>query len=403
MAIRPPDVVLIVIDTLRADRLGAWGQKRPLTPRLDRLASKATVFERAYTHSPWTKPSVASILTGLEPKEHGVHQWEDELPAEVETLAESFRRAGYETAGMVSHVLLVEEEGFAQGFEAYASVSLEDLSPHQKISAPEVADFGIRKIQAGRTRPLFLFLHFFDPHMAYLEHPKFEFGDSEVDRYDGEVAFVDHHVGRFLRALSKAGRLERALVAVVADHGEEFLEHGGTQHTVTLYDEVLHVPLMIRVPGFEARRVPGVVAETQLAPTLLALAGLEIPASVKAPPLPFDGEGFLAGEGRPLYAETRRAADREAIVEAGWKLVRNRRNGSMELYERVSDPGERHNLIGNPVGRRDFERLRQSLDVASSPTPRSSSRILREDQVRALEALGYVIGDEGRGRQGTRE
>lgn len=386
----PPDVVLIVLDTVRADRLGTYGGTRSLTPVMDRFASKSTVFERVYSHSPWTMPSVASIITGLEPTDHGITHWEDHLAPELDTLAEQFQAAGYLTSAMVSHAILQQEYGYHQGFELFQAVSFDHISPHLAITSPEVAEFGIAQVSEPRTRPLFLMLHFFDPHAYYLKHPNKDLGSSDADLYDGEIAYTDKHIGRFLRALSQAGRLENSIIAIVADHGEEFMEHGGLQHTYTLYDELIHIPLMIRVPGFKPDRVRQIVAETQLAPTLLSLAGLPIPASMAAPPLVLGKRGFKEGPDQLIFSETRRYVDKESVIDGDWKLIRDRKQRKHELYNRASDPAEKVNLYDEPSAESEALRLLELLQARSQPRRLAPKVTLRAEQEQALKALGYI-------------
>ncbi len=389
----PPNVVLIVIDTLRADHLGMYGYERDTSPNLDLLAERGTVFERAYSHCSWTMPSIASILTGLEPRDHGISKWEDPLMQHLLTLPEVFQAHGYRTAAGISHYILAEEYNFDQGFEFYDTSALDLGSPHQVSSAPVVTTFGLRQTRRDRRAPFFVMLHYFDPHAEYVAHPRFPFGDEPVDLYDGEIAFTDEAIGRLLDEMAQREQLDNTIIVVVADHGEEFGDHGGIMHTVTLYEEVIRIPLLVYVPGFEARRVEQVVAETQLAPTLLALAGLPIPPSFRAPALPFDQAGFLPGEDYRVHAETREKARKEAVIEGDWKLIQDLRRRSWEMYDLAEDPGENENRRNDEEDR--WRTMRQFVfDHRAEPRATVEPLTLSKETEEALKALGYLGDDE---------
>ena len=389
---RPLNLVLVVIDTLRADHLGCYGYNRDTSPNLDALAERSAVFDRAYTHSPWTLPSLASILTGLEPYQHGLSKWEHKLDTDHLTLAEVLQGQGYRTAAGVGHYILKPGYHFDQGFEAYDFSVLEKGSPHRISSSAHISNFGIQQLAWWRREPFFLFLHYFDPHNDYLAHPKFPFGDSDMDRYDSEVAYTDHHLGRFLDQLEERGLMEHTVVVVIADHGEEFLDHGHTKHTVYLYDEVIRIPLLIWVPGFGPRRIPNVVAETQLAPTILSLLGLELPPSFQAPVLPYEPEGFTEGVDTRVYAETMRDSNKRAIIDEDWKLIHDRRKRTRELYHLGDDPGERNDLSGAGPGKKG-ELIGTLADHVKTPRAVPESEPLSDETREALKALGYLTDE----------
>ena len=390
----PPNIVLIVVDTLRADHLGCYGYPRSTSPHLDTLAGMGTVFDRAYSHSPWTVPSVASILTGLEPRDHGISKWGDPLELHLVTLAEQLQAHGYRTGAAVSHYILKPDYHFDQGFEVYNTAAVELGPPHDTVTSPHITRLGQKLTMFGRSEPYFVMLHYFDPHAWYTPHPDFDFGPEDIDLYDGEIAFTDRYIGKLLDKLAAREQLRDTIVVVVADHGEAFMDHGHNQHTVSLYEELIRVPFIIWVPGFEARRLDQVVAETQLAPTLLALAGVPIPPSMAAPPIPFDEHGFLPAEDHTVYAETKRSANKQAVVEGDWKLIHNRRKRTHELYDLAEDPSEQADLRDAEQARtRD---LRGKLRVhRAQPRAKVESQPLSPETQAALLALGYM-SDDGR-------
>ena len=300
----PADVIFIVVDTLRADRLHLYGSPRPTSPALDALAADAVVFDRAYAPSPWTLPSVASILTGLGPGAHTATETDRTLPEEVETLAERLVARGYEAAFFGVNPYLLPSRGLDQGFEPYqgldglSGAALNDrVSGYLRTRSPE--------------RPLFLYVHYFEPHCPY-EPPEalaaslpplavatgraltadawaglpdcYQLSgpdgaaqlsvDAYLDAYDGEVLQADGLVGSLLETLRTRGLYDGALIAVAGDHGESFWESGDYGHGRTLDEAAVRVPLVIRPPGGGARRVSEPVSLTGLAPTALLAAGV---------------------------------------------------------------------------------------------------------------------------------
>jgi arylsulfatase A-like enzyme len=302
----PPNLLLISIDTLRADHLSLDGYPRPTTPRLDRFAADALVFDRSYASSTWTLPSHGSMLTGLLPDQHGLRHLPDRLSPEVPTLAGMLRDAGYRTAGITDGGFLGPQWGFASGFDSY------EVSPGQPWEPKDVAPIAAkarRWLEAGPERPFFLFVHTYEVHQPYrnvegFADPFLEPGiegrytevanvfarppptDEQLPRvialYDGGVHRADHYIGGLLEWMGEAGLLDDTAVVVTSDHGEEFREHGHLEHAVgSVFDENLRVPLIVRPPGGTGetapRRIATPVTGLDVTPTLLALAGLPPP------------------------------------------------------------------------------------------------------------------------------
>jgi arylsulfatase A-like enzyme len=305
-------VVLVTIDTLRADRLGAYGRSPSITPQLDALAARGVVFENAWTVAPLTVPAHATLLTGLLPPKHGlrVNQPPAPLPAPKDrqffTLAETLRERGFATAAFVSaSVLRSDATGFAAGFDAY------DEPPRAAPGARHDAERRGEDVVAGalawtaeRDGPVFLWVHLFDPHAPYDAPVGWGAGPAHVadaQGYDGEVAYADHCVGLLLDGLAKSGRAD-AVIAVVSDHGEGLGEHGEASHGHLLHEATLRVPLIFAKPGLPpARRAPP-VSVLDVFPTLLGLADQPVPPQVNGTPL-FD-RSAAATAARPIYAES---------------------------------------------------------------------------------------------------
>ena len=272
-----PSVLLVTIDTLRADRVGVYGLPDAATPTLDGLAASGVLFEQAIAAAPLTLPSHASILTGQYPPTHGVrHNAIFRLGGEAETVAERFQASGVDTGAVIGAAVLDPAFGLDQGFDVYDAKLPQERSAAAGFferSAQGVTDAALSWLRRTDGR-FFLWVHYYDVHGSY--HPPEPFKTRFAKRpYDGEVAYVDQELGRLLQGLEQSGRRSNTLVAVTADHGEGLGEHGEAYHSYLIYDSVLHVPLLLSGPGVPAgRRVPSVVSTTGLAATLLHLAGL---------------------------------------------------------------------------------------------------------------------------------
>jgi choline-sulfatase len=396
-----PDVLLVTIDTLRADHLGCYGNRLAATPVIDGLAAQGARFAEAIAQVPLTLPSHASILTGMTPVVHGVHDNAGfSLGKNLTTLAEVFFAAGYDTAAFVSAFPVHGRFGLGRGFHVYDDRFPRGSDPSRPAFVERRGDLtvaaAVRWLQetrassatAGRT-PVFVWLHLFDPHAPY-EPPEPFLARFRASPYDGEVAFADQQLGAFLAAWRKA-RGDGPLVAVASDHGEGLGEHGEPTHGLFIYDSTLRVPLVVAGPGVRAGRlVTGAVRTIDIAPTLLDFAGL----------------GPLSGaEGRSLRGaiETGRAADEPVYSESlfarlafGWAPLHGwRERGLMaidaptpELYDTAADPGQTRNLAPERADAtaRLLKASRLSVSRASEPRPASVSR----DTAERLRSLGYV-------------
>jgi len=387
----PPNVLLLVVDALRADHVGCYGYIRDTTPNVDALAAQATVFDRAYSVAPWTTPSMATLFTSLPPREHGITNWKQPLAPERLTISEHMQHQGYHTIGVVSHLVFRPTRGFHQGYDFY-DFSVLKKGPSRDVStAEEVTDIMIRALSERPTdKPFFAWAHYFDPHNRYMQHPEFHFGKKAIDRYDSEIAFADHHIGRLLDWIREQQLDQNTIIVFTADHGEEFQDHGGSMHTKTLYEEVLRIPLIIHAPGLKPGRVNRVVAQSSIAPTILSLARLPSPPTFLGTPLEVKRKAFRHEQDQLVIAETLRYSDQRAVIDGRWKLIEDRLEESLLLFDLQTDPAEKTNLSADHGD--ITTRLRRLLEehYGSSRT-QAKEQPVPEEMKRQLEALGYVV------------
>jgi arylsulfatase A-like enzyme len=425
---RPASVVLIVIDTLRADRLGLYGYARETSPSLDRFAQQAAVFERAIASSSWTLPSFASIYTGQHPQRHGAGEsLEGEglqisgIDAGLPTLAELFSNAGHATVAFANNPFLHEKFGVARGFDDYSFVPASNTNIRD---AEKTTDLALAWIDRHRESPFFAMIHYFDPHMDY-EPPDdlrgtfagdysgplgFPVGDGakirnrkivldEADRvyvsdsYDEELLATDRALGRLLARLAEGERGEETFVILTSDHGEELFDHGSFEHGHAAYQELLHVPLVIWGPGIEGRRIAQPVSHVDLFATALDAAGIAIPgehAGVSLLPAATTG---AEPDARPIVADrTLHGRRHRVLIEWPYKSIDIVGRGESMLFDLAKDPGERNDLAGDEPDRSNamIERF-----ATLSPDPdrvgEESRAVALDDALREhLEALGYA-------------
>jgi arylsulfatase A-like enzyme/Flp pilus assembly protein TadD len=400
---RALNVLLITLDTTRADRLGAYGFTGVETPNLDRIAANGVLFTEAMSSAPLTQPAHASIFTGRVPPEHGVRDNGGFIldPAQV-TLAEVLRQHGYKTGGFVGAYVLDSRWGLDQGFETYADDF--DLSAYKSISlggierrGGDVADSALKWIDSAAPGKFFAWVHFYDAHAPYdpPEPYKSRYG---ARRYAGEIAYVDSQVGRLLAALAERRVLDRTLVVVMGDHGESLGEHGEQAHGFFLYQSVLRVPLLIDAPYSaipHGRRVTSVARSIDIMPTVLDLLGLQTPDSVEGQTLVPLMTGASPDLGLEAYAESL-----YPLHHFGWSDLRVLRAGRYkfiaaprpELYDLQTDPDEAHNLYDQrrSLGDQMAGRLR-ALERGFTNETRAAEPVDLDPEARSrLAALGYV-------------
>jgi arylsulfatase A-like enzyme/cytochrome c-type biogenesis protein CcmH/NrfG len=407
VAAERPNVVLVTLDTTRADRMGFLGSNRGLTPELDALARQATVFEKAFAQAPITTVSHATIFSGTYPQFHGVNDFGVSLLPSVPWLPESLRASGYRTAAFVGSLILDPRGGLAPGFDRGFDVydagfrvkrGREDRYATMERRGEDVVSRALSWLDGRPPGPFLLWVHLYDAHDPY-EAPE-PFRTRFANRpYDGEIAYADAQVGRLLAHLRNRGLLDATAVAVMADHGESLGEHGEATHGVFLYDATIRVPLLLKLPGARGagQRVPARVSLVDVAPTLLEVAGVARPASVQGQSL----LPLLAGvtpADRPSYAETdypRRAFVWSSL--ASWRVEQLLyvRAPRPELYDVATDPGAERNLAAERAalaGRlgQQLEGFRRRTAAESSPAPARS--VVDPALAEKLSALGYVSG-----------
>jgi arylsulfatase A-like enzyme/Flp pilus assembly protein TadD len=401
---RPPNLLVVTLDTLRADHVGAYGYVRARTPRLDGLAARGLRFERATTVVPLTLPAHSSLFTGAFPGRHGVRDNGGYyLGAEQETLAEVLRGRGYRTGGFVSGFVLDSRWGIDQGFERYFDdfdlSRFEQQAGMDAIQRPggETVDEALRWLAEERGRPFLLWVHLYDPHTPYAAPPEYarRFPRTLHGAYDAEIAYADAQLGRLVDGLDRDGRLDRTVVAVLGDHGEMLGEHGEATHGFFVYDAAVRIPAVIAAPGVAPRVVRDQVRIVDLMPTLLELLGIPSPDHVQGTSL----LPLARGERLELLAVSESWFPRfhygwselVAIQDARFKLIRAPRP---ELYDLERDPGETASIDASDPQR--AQALGRALDRMSALTgtgarPKAPATLDSETAER-LEALGYVGG-----------
>ncbi len=385
-------VVLISIDTLRADRLPGYGYTQVETPQLERLRKDAVLFENAYTHVPLTLPAHASLFTGLLPPEHQVR---DNLGYTVDPkqplLAGLLQARGYATGAAVSAYVLRSATGIARGFDFYddkieAPAGVDAAGSVQRSGA-DSAERALGWLAGVAQRPFFLFLHLYEPHSPF--DPPEPFKTRYAGRpYDGEVATADHIVGQFLDELRARGLYDRALVLVLSDHGEGLGDHGEEFHGILLYREVLHVPLLVKLPG-AARAGTRIATPVQLVdvlPTVLGLVGAPVPAALRGRSL-FEP----AGAPRRAYAETYYPrvhlgwSELRSVIDERWHYIDGPRP---ELYDVAKDAAQRNDLAASE--RTQVRSLRKAL--GDFPSGFAGPASVSKQDLERLSALGYLGG-----------
>jgi arylsulfatase A-like enzyme/Flp pilus assembly protein TadD len=397
----PPDdagkrnVLLITLDTTRADHLGSYGATKAITPNLDRLAREGTLFTRCATCSPQTLPSHASILTAVYPYVHGARRNGTTRMAGTNlTLAESLQQAGYSTRAAVASFVLDRRFGTAQGFDIYHGVKAD--SPRGERRGDEVREDSVGLLRSVAAEPFFLWAHFFDPHYPY-ESPR-PLAPHSPEAYQDEIAFMDTQIGYLLEEISSLGLERRTLVVVVSDHGEGLGQHDEPTHKFFLYESTLHAPLIFWSPGTipAGRRIEAQVRTIDVAPTILALLGLpgwEHAQGVSLLPLLNGGEPDpdLAAYGETIEPSILFGlSPLRSLSAGGWKYILAPRP---ELFNLETDPGETRNLIAvqPDIAGRMRERLRTLIAAAPpSPAGKDVSVELDESDIARLRSLGYT-------------
>ncbi|HSS48424.1 MAG TPA: sulfatase [Thermoanaerobaculia bacterium] len=432
----PRRILLITVDTLRADALSCYRAQTPGTPALDALAGDSVVFRQARSAAPWTLPALASAMTGVSPQVHLATELGGRVPDRLTTIAEVLRRAGYRTAALVSSPLLGRAAHLDQGFQEYTAFPGETGMAGTRPADPDrLAGLASRWLRGKDKDRFFLWVHFYDPHTPYeppaaylqgLEPPPGMRRDLTVEEhlairlrqrdpapaerewvrqlYRAEVRWVDAAVGTLIAELKRSGHYEDTLIVLLSDHGDEFWEHGRVGHGHTLYEELLRVPFLVKLPGDPGGHRRGEigtpVSTASLAATILDLAGKPLPPSFPAAPslapwLRGETEAILPGPEPLLSTGVQRLEEQEAILFGGFKLIRWETSGRQELYDVDHDPEETADLAASAprkvkeggllLDRRDAEsnRARKELGLHRERVT------LDPEAMKRLRALGY--------------
>jgi arylsulfatase A-like enzyme len=391
----PVGVVVITLDTTRADRLSPYGFMNVSLPHLERLAREGVVFDQATSVAPLTLPAHTSLFTGLLPPNHGVRDNADPPLEETQTtLAETLLARGFRTGAFVGSVVLDPDRGLKQGFEQYEGVDVADgqTPDRRQRRADQVIADAVHWLDTINGSRFFLWAHLYDPHRPY-DPPEPYVSIYGHNPYVGEIAFADSQIGRLLDALDQRALLDRTIVIVAGDHGESLGERGERDHGVFIYENVLRVPLIVRGPALAPFRVGEVVRLTDVMPTVLDL--LDVPAA------PVDGVSLVE-----LMRGSRRNLNLEAYAESlypkrlGWSPLRALRDGRFklidaprpELYDLERDPFEERNIYGERRALAETMAARAAVVAKGhglAPAREERTRVAPERQTR-LAALGYV-------------
>ena len=424
------NVVLIVVDTLRADHLGVYGYERATSPGIDLWASQGVVFDHAFANSPWTLPTFGSILTGRIPTAHGAGRPLSEqvrrpsgfknrgpLSSTVPTVPEALAGAGYATAAFTANPFLKESFGLSRGFTTYDNSS--------DRGAGEVVDRSLEWLERNEQTPFFLLVHMMDPHLPYKAPPSVrgrfagsddgdlagwsverirrrvkDLEDEQRERliasYDEEILFVDQQIDRLLAALRKSEHWDQTLVVLTSDHGEELFDHGYFEHGHSVFDELLRVPMIVWGPGIEPGRDETPVSTVDVAATILSVAVDDFEGELDGLSLWKHLSRGARIPRRALFAEqVLYGPERRTVIDWPLKLVvveaDDGRQSRKALYDLSLDPEEKQNLVQER--RREVSELEQQLErfrAIAAPPQEGEALDLDEETIEELKALGYV-------------
>lgn len=348
------DILLVTIDALRADHVGAYGYERDTTPELDALAAEGAVFEAAYTPTPHTSYAITSLMTGKYMRPLLLQ----DVGQDSETWAAALRRYGYRTAAFYPPaVFFVDGERFASFSKAGLGFEYKKEQFSTAAERAEEVRGYLEKQPPGRR--MFMWVHLFEPHEPYVHHEEHDFGDRNIDRYDSEIAAADAGLGAIVRTVRK--HRPKTVVIVTADHGEEFGDHGGRYHGTTVYDEQVRVPLVFHAPGLvPARRIRAPASLVDLVPTVLA--GSQIPVSPRLRGRDLGGDVLGVADGSGFaFAET---DDQTLLAEGDLRLICARRVGACRLFDTSTDPGQRNDVAAKHM--RAFAHMKQRIAAFAS-------------------------------------
>jgi len=424
-----PSLLLITIDTLRADRLPFYGYKRNTAPFLGKLAEHGIVFTNAYSTASWTVPALTSLVTGVYPYSHGVMQGsikqghvynQEPVPEKLPNLPEQLRALGYRTYAVTANYHLTKELGFGRGFDRYACVG---FCAAEKVNQSFLKWKNEIEAQNG---PVFIWLHYFDPHIPYIGRQpwlkQYQNDETEIEsdrisslirpvlmrqeikkegqriltlaksHYDSEINYCDDQIKKLFQEFPS---LEHYVLVFTADHGEEFREHGRLGHARNLYNETVRIPFFILLPeAVSATHSKEIASLVDVAPTLLAIAGGKAQPSWQGRALMDKGGQISPQEGRQVLAQLHNGIvpPLNALIGTNWKLIINDKTQAKELYNLMDDPTERKNLTTlQPEKAREQNEILQKLVLSLTPAPKTGEgKPLQKDKEEMLRSLGYL-------------
>lgn len=419
-----PNIILIEVDTLRADHLSCYGYKRKTTPHIDNFSQKANFYQNCITTSPWTTPSVGSIFTSQYPSVLGYKGERAQLKNKFLTLSEILKNNNYFTKGIISNIFISSSLNFNQGFNSYDETSVKG---GDSITSPSITQKGISFIKKHKKDKFFLFLFYYDPHHDFILHKNFNYypnynGKIESNEsilklrklipkltpkdkkyskalYDSEISYTDKYIGKFLTELKKLSLYHDSLIIFTGDHGEEFAERKNPWlgHSRKLYQEQIRVPLIIKLPGQKNKRIiKQKVGQIGLMSTILQQVGLKIPKNYlhenKTIPLNHTSSR------KYIISETKRDNKLRSVIWGDWKLIYNLSNKTRELYNLRKDPGELHNLTKK--NKTISQKLEDFLKVWNkniklkkghfNTDKKVKSADFSKEQIERLKSLGYI-------------
>ncbi len=418
---RHPNIVLIIIDTLRGDHTHMGKGEKKETPELNKLFEKdSAFFGTSWSNAPWTLPSISSVLTSKFPSEIGVVKRNSKIDDKFLTIAEELKHKGYSTHGVISHIFLKEKYGLAQGFDTYIEKIDSSDNNLLSITSPEVTSEAFKIINGKRKKPFFLFLHYFDPHYRYIDHDvrsnykgpflpdgndskkaeiiknnRFTSEDLDYFRecYRSEIRFTDRYVKKVISELKTKGMYRNTLIVIVSDHGEEFGERGTLGHGQSLFNEQTMIPFVLKLPDNKKSMVINrkVFSNIDISPTILDVAGIKIPDT-------FSGKSIFGPEGpETVFMEVNESKydtlyNQCAIIHSGWKLIKNFETGKFELYDLSKDESEKNNQYNSnkKMFFSMYKILKRYIRMMEENRHISQKTQLTKEEQKKLETLGYI-------------
>ena len=417
----PPNIVFIIIDTLRADHTHMGEGESRETPALKKLfENDSAFFGSSYSNAPWTLPSISSMITSKYPSEIGVIKRNSKIDEKFITLAEVLKKNGYGTHGVITHIFLKKKYGLGQGFDTYLEKIDSSDNNLLSITSPEVTSEAIKIIEANREKPFFMFLHYFDPHYRYIDHEgkstysgpflpeedeskkaeiirKNQFSSNDLDYfrecYRSEIRFTDKHIEIVIEKLKQQGLYDNTIIVIVSDHGEEFGERGTLGHGQSLFNEQTLIPFILKLPENYKKKITirPQFSNIDISPTILDVAGISIPES-------FRGTSILNVKGsETVFMEVNEKKydtlyNQCAIVHKGWKLIKDFETNKFGLYDLEGDKPEKENRFeaDKKVFFRMYKILKRYIRLIEDSKHTSQETKLTAEEQKKLETLGYI-------------